>query len=104
MQKNKYYSLLIIILLIINFKALGQEEFYTNTTILFMLKQGLSQSIIKNKIQQKKCEFNISIDSLIYLKKNSVRDHLIIDMIEKMNTQYTHNRYLRDSLQYLKSR
>ena len=64
-----------------------EEEVYTNLNILSMIKEGLSESIIKNRIQQKKCNFNLTIDSLVYLKRNSVRDIIIIFMIDKMKSQ-----------------
>ena len=57
-------------------------------SILSMIKQGLaSESIIKSRIQQKKCNFNLTIDSLVYLKRNSVKDIIIIFMIDKMKSQ-----------------
>ena len=75
-------------LILLSCESKCQEEVvYTNLDILSMIKQGLSESIIKNRIQQKKCNFNLTIDSLVYLKRNSVRDIIIIFMIDKMKSQ-----------------
>jgi hypothetical protein len=60
----------------------AQTETLTNTQIVDMIKAGLSQEIILNKIKSTSTNFDISTNALIDLKGAGVGDAVITQMIE----------------------
>lgn len=62
------------------------DEVVTNQTILQLQKAGLSKEVIKAKIQSSNCNFDLSTDGLIALKKALVPDDIINAMFAKSAT------------------
>lgn len=63
--------------------AFAQTETLTNKTIVQLQKIGLSKDLIQMKIQTSACEFDLSTDGLISLKKAGVYDEVIAAMFAK---------------------
>lgn len=60
----------------------AQEETMTNGEVVSLVKAGLNQSIIVNKIRASKTNFDLSTDGLIALKKAGVSDAVVTAMLE----------------------
>lgn len=60
----------------------AQEETMTNGEVISLVKAGLNQSIIVNKIRTSKTAFDLSTDGLIALKKAGVSDEIVTAMLE----------------------
>ncbi len=58
-----------------------------NTTIIDMVKQKLSDGIIINMINRSTVNFNLSIDSMIYLSSQNVSSAIIMAMKNAMNSK-----------------
>lgn len=67
-------------------KAQNKTDTVTNKTIIQLKDAGLSSSIIKAKIQGSVCNFDLSTDALIALKKAGVPDDVITEMLNKSNS------------------
>jgi hypothetical protein len=62
--------------------ALAQNETLTNGEVVSLVKAGLSNQIIINKIRTSKTDFNLSTDALILLKQAGVSDDIVAAMFE----------------------
>lgn len=60
----------------------AQEETVTNDEVIMLVKNGLSESIIINKIRTSKTDFDLSTDELIKLKKAGVSDAVVTAMLD----------------------
>jgi len=80
---RKYFQVLAF--LIIGVQSFSQD--LTNASVISMLKKGLSESIVKAKIKQSVCNFDLSTEALISLKENKVSEGVIMAMIEKSDQQ-----------------
>jgi len=58
----------------------------TNKTVISLHKAGLGKEIITAKINTSACNFDLSTDGLINLKKNGVPDDIVAFMISKGNS------------------
>lgn len=65
--------------------SFGQTKVDTlkNSTIIKLTKSKLQESVIIQKINQSVCNFDVSVDALIELKENLVKDTVINVMIQK---------------------
>lgn len=80
--------LLLIAVLMFSFLYVhAQNDVLTNSSVVSMVKKGLGETIIKAKIKQSICSFDLSTDALIALKENKLSEGLIMSMIEKMDAQ-----------------
>ncbi len=80
-------TFLLVFLTIITF---GQTtEVLTNQTIIDLQKVGLGKEVLKSKIQSAICNFDLTTDGLINLKKAGVPDDIITAMISKSNVSVT---------------
>jgi hypothetical protein len=83
------------ILLLCNLFALSQtkapSEILTNNSIIELQKAGLSKEIIRTKILASKCDFDITTEALIGLKKNNVPNEIITIMMSMDNTKTSSN-------------
>lgn len=61
------------------------EEVLTNDTIITLTKAGLSPAILVGKIQTSKSNFNLSVEELLRLKKETVADEVVSAMLKKSN-------------------
>ncbi len=67
--------------------ALGQTETLTNADIIEMSAAGLGKDLILQKIRTTGSRYDISVKSLIELKKARVEDEVITLIVEKSKTQ-----------------
>jgi hypothetical protein len=61
-------------------------EVVTNQTVIKLQKAGISNDIISAKINNSPCSFDLSVDGIIALKKDSVTDDIIKVMITRGST------------------
>lgn len=79
--------LLAIFFLVCSTIAYAQTtEVLTNQTIIQLQKAGLGKEVIKAKIQSSVCNFDLSTDGLIALKKAAIADEVINAMLLKAST------------------
>ena len=71
----------------------AQSELLTNKTIVTMVNTGFSDQVIIEKIKSSRCNFNVGLDSLVWLKNQKVSDEIITVM---MNTK-SESQYMRNS-------
>ena len=64
-------------------------EVMTNKTIIDLEKVGLGKEVLKSKIQSSPCNFDLSTDGLISLKKAGVPDDIITAMLSKSTAPST---------------
>ncbi|MCO5945380.1 hypothetical protein [Mucilaginibacter flavidus] len=83
--KLLFYSLLVAFVFIAaGTNSYGQaNEIVTNETVLKLQKAGLNKDIIKSKIESSQCNFNLSVDALLALKKAGVADDVVTAMLGK---------------------
>lgn len=86
MRKNIFLTFLIICLFKI---SLGQKEILNNSSIIQLHQIGLGSQTIINKIKTSKTNFDVSIAGLGNLKKASVSDEVIAEMIAVSDKQET---------------
>ena len=75
----------VAVVILISLNSFSQD--LTNASVISMLKKGLSESIVKAKIKQSVCNFDLSTEALISLKENKVSEGVIMAMIEKSDQQ-----------------
>lgn len=63
------------------------NEVVTNETVLKLQKAGLNKDIIKSKIESSQCNFNLSVDALMALKKAGVADEVVTAMMNRSKPQ-----------------
>lgn len=80
------YIIAILLLVSTNVAYAQTEEVVTNQTIIQLQKAGLGKDVIKAKIQSSTCNFDLSIDGLIALKKAAIPDDVISVMLSKAST------------------
>lgn len=74
----------LFLLLIFSTILFGQSnEILTNETIIKLHTAGLGAKILISKIETSRCNFDLSTDGLIKLKKSAVSDEVIAAMISK---------------------
>jgi hypothetical protein len=83
----KQYSLILLLLIAYASVTKGQSKIDTLTdrSIVQLKSAGLGTELIKAKIQNSICNFDLSTDALISLKKENVPDDLITFMFSKGN-------------------
>jgi hypothetical protein len=84
----RYVCMLCIlsVIILLPLYSLAQGEVLTNQTVLQLHKAGLSKDIIKTKIANSSCTFDLSTDALLALKKAGVSDEVVTAMFGKGNT------------------
>ncbi len=73
------------IMVFINFSASAQTEALTNTAIIDLHANKFSNSFIIDKIKSSTCNFDLSIDKLIDLKKAKISEDIMREMGKKPN-------------------
>jgi hypothetical protein len=69
-----------------SFVATAQtNETVTNKTVIQLCKAGIGKSIIIAKIENSSCNFDLSTNGLVQLKKGAVPDDIVTEMIAKSN-------------------
>ncbi len=83
-----FASLLFLLTLLFSAqKAFSQAtEVVTNQTVIKLQKAGISNDVIAAKINNTPCSFDLSVDGIIALKKDSVTDDIIKVMIARGST------------------
>ncbi len=76
------YFIISILLVLSNFAGNSQDTL-NNKNIIELVKVGLGKSTIISKINSSYPRFDLSIDSLIYLKKSGVQEEIVTAMINK---------------------
>jgi hypothetical protein len=74
-----------ILCFLFSLSALAQTEVLTNQTILQLQKAGLGKDLIKAKISNSQCNFDLSTDGMLALKKAGVADEVVTAMFTKAN-------------------
>src|ERR1043165_1879573 len=87
MRKLSLISLLVLTVALTPSAIVGQgrnsgSEVLTNDKVMTMVKAGLPNNIIVNKIHASKSSFDTSTDELIRLKNAKVPDEIINAMVE----------------------
>ncbi len=85
---KEWKALLLIVLIGASgsFVATAQtNETVTNKTVIQLCKAGIGKSIIIAKIESSTCNFDLSTDGLVQLKKGAVPDDIVTEMIAKSN-------------------
>lgn len=79
---------ILTILLLLSMTATFSQtgETITNQTIIQLRKAGLGKEVLINKIQTSVCNFDLSTNSLIALKKENIPDDVISAMMTKSST------------------
>jgi hypothetical protein len=83
------YILTILVLICTSIVHSQVDEVLTNQTIIQLHKAGLGKNVIKSKIQSSPCNFDLSTDGLIALKKASIPDEVIAAMLTKSSVTNT---------------
>ena len=83
------FSITILLLFCSTIAFSQTAEVLTNQTIIQLQKAGLGKEVLKSKIQGSACNFDLSTDGLISLKKAEVPDEVISTMLTKSNTPAT---------------
>lgn len=84
MKKGTVIILLILCVFLLSFKVDGQskKEVLTNDKIIELVKLGLGESIIIEKIRQSECQCDTSTNGLTKLKTAKISDAVIMAMLE----------------------
>ena len=85
---KEWKTLLITVLIATagSFAATAQSnETVTNKTVIQLCKAGIGKSIIIAKIENSTCNFDLSTNGLVELKKGAVPDDIVTEMIAKNN-------------------
>jgi hypothetical protein len=84
-MKQKIIKTIVMLTLItgfISYAASAQTgEILTNTDVVKLTKMGLAPATIINKIEATNSDFNVSVDSLVALKKQGVDKDVINEMV-----------------------
>lgn len=91
--------ILTISILITSYSSFSQE-ILTNNTIIQLVKLNLGNNIIINKIETSKNSFNVSTDTLIWLKSQNIPDDVISSMIKAANNINNMAININDPTQY----
>lgn len=78
---NRY--IFISVFLLLSLKSAYAQDTLTNRTIIELVKVGLGKTTIISKINSSYPRFDLSIDSLIYLKRSGVQEEIVTAMINK---------------------
>jgi hypothetical protein len=89
---------LMVFLLIVN-KVNAQKEVLTNKNIQEMVKAGLDNDIIINKINSSTCKFDLSTNALISLKNEKVSSQVIQAMLNKKETIQTNDKPIKTNIE-----
>ncbi len=85
MKKFKFlavFALFIALFAAANIQTFAQDETLTNDEVISLVKAGLSNAVVINKIRTSKSNFDLSTDSLIKLKQSGVGDDVVAAMLE----------------------
>lgn len=78
---NKLFCILAL-LFTLTVSEQTKDEVLTNSSVITLIKKGLSSSIVISKIKTSKTIFDVSIDALIKLKESKVPDDVTNAMVE----------------------
>lgn len=85
MKKFKFlavFALFVAFFAAANTQTFAQDETLTNDEIISLVKAGLSNAVVINKIRTSKSNFDLSTNSLIKLKQSGVGDDVVAAMLE----------------------
>ena len=89
-MKTVLYSMFLILCLHVSANSqTAKKEILTNQTIIDLHKAGLSKDIINTKISAATCNFDLSTQGLINLKKSGIPDDVLSRMFEKSGNAAT---------------
>jgi len=88
-MKKIFFSLLTF--LFASFAIAQNADTVKNETIIKLKNAGLSNDVLKSKIQSSICKFDLSTDGLIALKTAGVKDDVITAMLNKSNGSSLNN-------------
>ncbi len=80
-------TIVVVLCLLLCSVAAGAEETLTNRSIERMVAAGLSPELITSKINSTSNSFDVSIDTILQLKKNGFHDDIIKAMVEAAGSQ-----------------
>lgn len=86
-SKNVLIYAVLLSCFVLSSSVKAQDETMTNQEVISLVKAGLSNSLIINKIHSSKNNFSLSADSMIDLKKAGVSDDVISAMLDAKNGQ-----------------
>lgn len=73
---------IILFFLIFVFSHTWAQEILTNQKVYNMVKVGLSESVIVDKILMSECDFNVSTDTLLKMVNLNISQRIIAQMVE----------------------
>ncbi|MBU0681808.1 MAG: hypothetical protein KKD73_10350 [Proteobacteria bacterium] len=79
--------LVLALCLVLSAVTASAEEILTNRSVERMVAAGLSPDIITSKITTTRTNFDVSIDSILQLKKEGIHDDIIKAMVESAGSQ-----------------
>lgn len=85
MRKIFFLVLLLVFFVSKNYAQTGTDTL-TNKVIIQLKNAGFGNDLIKTKIQNSVCHFDLSTDALIALKKAGISDDLIATMLNSVNS------------------
>lgn len=92
MKQNKFLLTCLFVFALFmtaNVKVFAQDETMSNSEVISLVKAGLNNSLIINKIRTSKTNFDLSTDSLIKLKQAGVSDDIVTAMLEAKSGKTT---------------
>jgi hypothetical protein len=77
----KVSILLVAVFFVLTFKLVA-NEIITNEAIITMVKAGLGEELIVSKIQTSQSQFDVSIETILKLKKEGISEKIIKAMVD----------------------
>src|ERR1035437_3061360 len=74
--------LILLVLFNVGLTTVYAQDAMTNSTVIKLVKGGLDDKLIEERIKSSDCQFNTSDDSLIYLKAQGVSKGVIAAMMK----------------------
>ncbi len=85
---NRFNSASILVFfvgLFMSFICFSQKEIIKNETIIQLVKLGIGNEVIVDKIRASEVNFDVSVDQLIILKEAGVSNLIVSEMIKSVN-------------------
>lgn len=81
-MKSLKSIILLVVLLFLSGVSLSAAEILINETIVTMVKAGISEELIISKIKTSQNQFDLSVESILGLKKKGVTENVIKAMLD----------------------
>jgi hypothetical protein len=87
MRHIKFISFLLLLFSISGVFAQIKIDTLNNKSLVELRKVNLSNEVIKIKINNSFCQFDLSVEGLLFLKKSGISDDVIAEMFKKNNQE-----------------